>query len=165
MFWVFLALSVSVLALSLATRQRWAAVCAWLVVGNQCLTQFAISQFDPPYSSLIFLVSDCVLAMALGGVYQFRAATTWAAGMFLVQSTVCLLDWGWSAALSLHSELATSWDMRRLSDGYYLLLNILFPMLVACNAWPGAKHVAVHLRDHLHRAGAAGSLARLILRR
>lgn len=165
MFWVFLALSMSVLALSLATRQRWAAVCVWLVIGNQCLTQAAISQFDPPWSSMIFMASDCLLALAFGWVYQARASTGWAAAMFLVQFTICLLDYGWAALLSVHGELGASWNMRALSDGYYLLLNILFVMLLACNAGPGARHVADHLRDHLHRAGAAGSLARLILRR
>lgn len=159
-FLLFLSLSTGTLALSVVTRQKWAAVLAWAIIGNQLLYQWAIDMFDAPVSLFVPMIGDCLLALGIYRVYERHAPGLWSVAMFLVQFTICLADWLVAGALTLPGV-----DRPAVLFGFYLSANILWLLLVACNAGPGAKHVAVHLRDHLHRAGATGSLARLILRR
>lgn len=158
-FLAFLACSVGTLVLSLATGQRWAAIVAWLVIGNQALAQGSIDMFDAPMSLMVPMVGDSLLALALYVIYERHRTTVWAVTMFLIQFTICLADWGVAGALTLPLDHA------EVLHGYYLAANILWLLLVACNAGPGARHVVVHLRDSLHRARAAGSLARISQRR
>lgn len=159
-FLTFLALSVGSLALSLAVRQKWAAILGACILLNQLAYQGAIDAFDAPLSLSIPMLGDCLLALAIYRVYERHAPGVWAATMFLLQFTICLADWAAIGALSLPID-----DHAQLLRGYYLSANVLWTLLVACNSGPGAKHVVVRLRDYLRRAGAVSSVARLFFRR
>lgn len=158
-FLAFFTISVATLVLSMATHQKWAAVLAWCIIGNQCLAQWGIDMFDAPGSLMVAIVGDCILALAIYRVYEAHRPGVWSVTMFLIQFTICLADW------AIGSSLPFLTDPEAALYGYYLSANILWLLLVACNAGPGARHVAVRIRDYLHRTGAAGSLARLLQRR
>lgn len=158
-FLLFLSFSLGSLGLSICTRQKWAAVLGVMILLNQTLYQGAIDLFELPWSLFWPMIGDCGLALAIYFVYERRAPGVWSATLFLIQFTICLTDWSMAGALT------TPVNRDDVLYGFYLCANVLWVLLVACNSGPGVKHVAVRLRDYLHRARAAGSLARLLARR
>lgn len=159
-FLIFLSMSLGSLGLSVLTRRRWPTVLGVAILVNQLLYQGAIDAFDAPLSLFLPMAGDCVLALVIYRVYERHAPGVWSVTLFLIQFTICLADWLVTSALT-----APLGDPAGILHGYYLSANVLWTLLVACNSGPGVWHVAVHLRDYLHRARRLGSLARLFLRR
>lgn len=158
-FLKFLSLSLGTLGLSIIMRQKWPTILGVAILANQLVYQAAIDLYDAPVSLLVPMLGDCALALLMYRVYERHAPGVWSVTMFLLQFTICLADWMISSALTLPNI-----DRAAALHGYYFSANILWLLLVACNAGPGVRHVAVHLRKYLHRPRSLGSLARLLRR-
>lgn len=153
MFAWFLGLSLLILALSIMTRQRDAVVAEVPMILSQLLAQWAIMTLDTPMSALPSIACDMVLAMQYAAMW-LRSGRLWLFCAFFIQATACLVHVGFATMLEVGAL-----PLSELLFGYYLLLNILFVMLSACNAWPGASDVANHVREYVRRTRLMGRLA------
>lgn len=156
-FFSFLAASLSVLTLLVVTKQREAMNCCIMLLAGQLVGQVSITMYDPPGSLAAAMVLDmvaCVYFMwpwvrQLWTHWRMRrlqpaAPPTWRLMMFFIAYTVCLI----------HVEFAEKYAARQVAEvvllyEYGLKLNVAMAMLLACNAWPGAHHVAHRLSRNL----------------
>lgn len=152
-FWGIFGTTLCVLGLSLATRQREAALAVAPLALAQIMSQWAVATLDAPASLVPAMLFDMMLALQYTWMWS-RRPQRWLVAAFFVQATACIL----------HVTFATLWEwgvyeVDGLFFGYGLSLNILALMLCACIAWPGAQDVANHLRDMLRRARPVARLA------
>lgn len=143
-----LAATLAVLALNVASRQKRAARITMAVLLGQVICQAAVWFLDPPQSLLVFMPVDMLTGIYLAKVAR-RRPPVWLTAMLFIVYTQCL----WHVAFWSEYDQVVGKELKILICGYGLGLNVLWSLLLLCNASPGVLAMR-------HRLQSSGRLRR-----